>query len=167
MLILDDAYVQKFTAQYSGGRFIKTVELVEDPTPPATISYWAMNPEPVIWNGKTFQPIFMTWANLKISQAMSIEAAAVAVSNLAGYAGKYVKQIDVTGNQVTLRLLHADLLNQITGHWERTAKVMSIKADQSMVAFTIGRWLGRGVLPRKIYTQTEFPALAPEVPRIS
>jgi hypothetical protein len=44
---------------------------------------------------------------------------------------------------------------------------MAIKADPTFVIFTIGRWLGRGVLPRKIYTQSEFPALNPEVPRIS
>ena len=166
MLILDDAYVRKLTAQYEGGRFIKTVELVEDTTGPV-ISYWAMNPEPVIWNGKTFQPVYMTWTNIKTSQAMSIEAAAIGVSNLAGLAGKYVKQIDVTGNAVTLRLLHADLLNNLTGHWERTAKVLSIKSDPAMVVFTIGRWLGRGVLPRKIYTQSEFPGLSPEVPRLA
>jgi len=166
MLILDDAYIRKLTANYEGGRFIKTVELVENPVGPV-ISYWAENPEPITWNGHTFQPILMTWTNLKTSQGMSIEAATVAVSNLAGLAGKYVKQIDVTGNEVTLRLLHADLLNQLTGHWERRAKAMAIKADQSMVIFTVGRWLGRGVLPRKIYTQAEFPGLSPEVPRIS
>jgi hypothetical protein len=166
MLILDDAYVRKLAANYEGGRFIKTVELVENPVGPV-ISYWAENPEPITWNGHTFQPILMTWINLKTSQGMSIEAATISVSNLAGLAGKYVKEIDVTGNAVTLRLLHADLLSKITGHWERAAKIMAIKADQSMVNFTIGRWLGRGVLPRKIYTQSEFPGLSPEVPRIS
>jgi hypothetical protein len=164
MLLLDDAYV-RLTANMRR-QFIKTVELVEDPVGPV-ISYWAENPEPITGTGTRFQPIMMTWTNLKTSQGMSIEAAAVSVSNLAGLAGKYVKQIDVTGNAVTLRLLHADLLNKITGHWERTAKVLAIKADQSMVIFSIGRWLGRGVLPRKIFTQTEFPGLSPEVPRIS
>jgi hypothetical protein len=166
MLILDDAYVRKLTAQYQGGRFIKTVELVENPIGPV-ISYWAENPEPIIWNGHTFSPIQMMWNNMKTSQGMSIEAATVSVSNLADLAGKYVKQIDVTSNPVTLRLLHADLLNKVTGHWERMSKVMAIKADPTFVIFTIGRWLGRGVLPRKIYTQNEFPALNPEVPRIS
>jgi hypothetical protein len=166
MLILDDAYIRKLTANYEGGRFIKTVELVENPVGPV-ISYWANNPEPVIWNSRTFSPIMMMWDNMKTSQGMSIEAATISVSNLAGLAGKYVKQIDVTGGTITLRLLHANLLNQITGHWERMAKVLAIKADQSMVIFTVGRWLGRGVLPRKIYTQAEFPGLSPEVPRIS
>lgn len=166
MLILDDAYIRKLTANYEGGRFIKTVELVENPVGPV-ISYWVMNPEPITWNGHSFQPIAMIWENMKTSQGMSIEAATISVSNLAELAGKYVKQIDVTGNAVTMRLLHADLLNQVTGHWERQAKIMAIKADQSFVIFTIGRWLGRGVLPRKIYTQAEFPGLSPEVPRIS
>jgi hypothetical protein len=166
MLILDDAYLRKLTAHYEGGRFIKTVELVEDATGPV-ISYWAHNPEPITWNGNTYQPIVMMWDNMKTSQGMSIDAAAITVSNLAGLAGKYIKQIDVTGNEVTLRLLHADLLNNITGHWERRAKVMAIKADQSALIFSVGRWLGRGVLPRKIYTQSEFPGLSPEIPRIA
>ncbi len=166
MLILDDAYVRKLTANYEGGRFIKTVELVEDPVGPV-ISYWAENPEPITWNGHTYQPIMMMWTNLKTSQGMSIEAAAISVSNLAGLAGKYAKEIDSSGNTVTLRWLHEKLLNQTTGHWERIAKIISVKADQSFVVFTIGRTIGRGVLPRKVYTQTEFPGLNPEVPRIS
>jgi hypothetical protein len=166
MLILDDAYVRKLTANYEGGRFIKTVELVENPVGPV-ISYWANNPEPITWNGHTYSPIMMMWDNIKTSQGMNIEAATISVSNLAGLVGKYIKQIDVTGNEVTLRLLHADLLNKITGHWERRAKIISIKANQTIMIFSIGRWLGRGVLPRKIYTQTEFPGLSPEVPRIS
>jgi hypothetical protein len=166
MLILDDGYIRKLTANYEGGRFIKTVELVENPVGPV-ISYWAHNPEAITWNGHTWQPIVMMWDNMKTSQGMSIDAATITVSNLAGLAGKYVKQIDVTGNVVTLRLLHADLLNQLTGHWERIVKIKAVKADQSMVIFTVGRWLGRGVLPRKVYTQEEFPGLNPEVPRIA
>lgn len=164
MLILDDAYIRKLTANYEGGRFIKTVELVEDV---GVISYWADNPEAIVWNGHTFQPMRMLWDNMKTSQGMSIEAATVSVSNLAGLAGRYAKQIDVTGNSVTMRLLHADLLNKLTGHWERMAKILTIKADPTMVIFTLGRWLGRGVLPRKVFTQAEFPGLSPEVPRIS
>lgn len=166
MLIFDDAYIRNLTAHYEGGRLIKTVELVENPVGPV-ISYWAENPEPITWNGNTFQPIMMTWTNLKTSQGMNIEAAAVSVSNLAGLAGKYVKQLDVSGNEITLRLLNDKLLNQVTGHWERRAKLLAVKADQSMVIFTIGRSIGRGVLPRKIYTSDIFPALSPEVPRIS
>jgi len=72
----------------------------------------------------------------------------------------------VTENEVTCRLMHQDLLYQTTGHWVRKLEVISVGADPRLVVFTVGRNLGRNVLPRKVYLQGEFPGLSSETPKI-
>lgn len=167
MLVLSDEYVQKLNADTQGGMFLKAVDLVENTVGPV-MRYFVDHTESIVFNGQTYQPLKMRWDNLKTSQGMPIDGATVSVSNLGtlGQAAKYIKQVDVTDNEVMLRLLHLDLLSQTTGHWARKGYVLGVSGDVSNVTFTVGRRLGRNVLPRKIYTQLEFPALSPEIARI-
>ena len=162
---MTDEYIAKLNSEVSGGIFVKAAELTEDTTGPV-VRYWVDYVEPITCNGHTYQPIQMHWKNFGTSQSMPIESGAIAGSNLAKMAGKYVKQIDVTENPVTVRLLHMDLLNQTSGHWVRVGEVLSVQATSGMVVFSIGRRLGRNTLPRKIFLQSEFPALNTEVPKI-
>ena len=165
MLALTDEYIAKLNATTSGGIFIKTVEFVEDYTGPV-MRYFVDHTESIVFNGNSYLPLKMSWDNLKTSNAMTIDAATISVSNLGGYAGKYIKEIDISDNDVTMRLLHLDLLSQTTGHWQRRGFILSAAGDVSSVTFTVGRRLGRNVLPRKVYTQVEFPGLQSEVMRI-
>src|SRR5215831_10056722 len=104
MLNLGPDYIQKFNAQYQGGKFIKAVILTEDPSVP-TLTYWADNEEAITYQGHTYTPLRMRWDNIKTSQSMTIEGATIAVSNLGGQAVKYIKDLDITGNGVALQLL--------------------------------------------------------------
>lgn len=158
-------YVDKLNAQYSGGRFIKAVELIEDYTGPV-VKYFADHETAITFNGQTYQPLRMHWENIKTSNMMPIDGATVTVSNLGNLAVEYLKRTDITDNEVTLRLLHEDLLNQLTGHWSRKAFILAVTGDVSIVTFTVGRRLGRNVLPRKVFTAVEFPGLPSEVARI-
>src|SRR5690242_1690502 len=168
MLLLSSEYIQKLNARYKGGLFLKVVELVEDPDAGPLIRYFVDHTEPIVWNGNTYNPLHMTWDNLKTSAGMPIDAATISVSNVlyGGQPGKYIKEIDVTDNEVTMRLLHLDLLSQLTGHWVRKATVLAVSGDVAQVSFTVGRRLGRNVLPRKIFLQKDFPGLSSEIPRI-
>jgi len=144
---------------------MKAVELVEDPSGPV-VRYFVDHEESIVFAGHTYLPLHMIWDNLRTSQSMPIDAATVTVSNIAKLAGQYIKSIDVTDNEVTLRLLHLDLLSQTTGHWARKGTVLGVSGNAASVTFTVGRRLGRNVLPRKVYTSREFPALSNEVARI-
>ena len=165
MLALTDEYIAKLNATTSGGIFIKTVEFVEDYTGPV-MRYFVDHTESIVFNGNTYLPAKMVWENLKTSHGMTIDAATISVANLGGLVGKYIKEIDLSDNDVTMRLLHLDLLSQLTGHWSRRGFILSVGASVSVVTFTVGRRLGRNVLPRKVFTQVEFPGLPSEVPRI-
>src|SRR5262245_36123144 len=165
MIQLGQDYIDRLNAQYSGGKFIKAVILTEDPTAP-TLRYWADHPEPITFQGNTYTPLAMKWDNIKTSAGMTIEGASVSVSNLAGVAVKYLKQIDVSGLPVKLQLLHLDLLNSFTPYWQRIGKILSVQADMNSATFTVGRQLGKNYLPRKVFLQSEFPGLTSEVPKI-
>src|SRR5215471_21766552 len=126
MLNLGPDYIEKFNAQYQGGKFIKAVILTEDPSIP-TLTYWADNEEGITYLGHAYTALRMRWDNIKTSGSMTIEGATITVSNLGGYAVKYIKELDISGNSVTLQLLHLDLLNSFTVPWQRFAKVISIQ----------------------------------------
>lgn len=165
MLVLSQEYISRLNAQYQGGIFLKAVEVVEDPAIGLT-RYFVDHTEEISWNGRTYLPLYMQWSNMKTSQGMPIEAAAITLSNLNKSVGQYLKQIDITDNDVTMRLLHLDLLNETSGHWQRKGYILAITGNAMVMNFTVGRRLGRNVLPRKIYTQDKFPGLPSETARI-
>lgn len=128
--------------------------------------YWVDHEESIVFAGNTYQPLHMVWANIKTSQGMPTEGATVSVSNLGNHAIRYLKDIDISGNEVVIQLLHLDLLSTLTNYWRRRYKVLSVSADQTLATFTVGRELGRNKLPRKVFLRSEWPALSSDVPRI-
>src|SRR5215831_14625056 len=108
MLNLGPDYFDRLNAQYQAGNFIKPVTLPEDPSGPV-YKYWADNEEAITFGGQTYTPLRMRWENIKTSQSMAIDGASISVSNLAGQAVRYLKEIDISGNPVRLQLLHLDL----------------------------------------------------------
>jgi|SRR5215471_1951814 len=165
MLNLGPDYVDKLNAQYQGGKFIKAIILTEDPVGPV-LKYWADNEEAITFQGQTYTPLRMRWENIKTSQSMAIDGCSITVSNLAGQAVKYLKEIDVSSNPVKIQLLHLDLLSSFSVYWQRVGKVLSAQADMNVVTFSVGRQLSRNYLPRKVFLQTEFPGLTSQVPKI-
>ena len=165
MLDLSQDFVDKLNAQYSGGRFVKTVILTESYGPTVN-KYWADYEDGLTFNGNFYEPLRMKWEGLKTSQGMPTEGSSVTVSNLGNQAIKYVKILDITGNDVVLRLLHEDLLDNLTGYWQRKLKVIGVSGDPSVATFVVGRQLGKNKLPRKVFLKSEFPGLSSDVARI-
>ena len=170
MLAVTPEYLEKLNSQYRGGMFLRAVDLVgADPDGNTLLQYFVDHSEPITFNGNTYVPLRMSWDNLKTSQSMPMDGCTVTVSNV-GPVGilmtNYLKTIDITDNEVTLRLLHLDLLSQTTGHWQRRGFILAVQGDASAVTFTVGRRLGRSVLPRKVFLANEWPGLTAEVARI-
>ena len=130
------------------------------------LQYFVDHSESILFNGNTYLPLRMGWDNLKTSQSMPIDGATITVSNLGGLVGQYLKAIDITDNEVVLRLLHLDLLSQTTGHWQRRGFILAVSGDASQVTFTVGRRLGRSVMPRKVFTSDVFKGLTAEISKI-
>ena len=154
MCIRDSDYIDMLNRQYQGGKWIKAVILTETPL---VKRYWAEHEEPIVFAGNTYQPLRMFWEGLKTSVGMPTEGSNVALSNLGNVVVKYLgKDLDPSGMEVTLYLLHLDLLNTLTRPYERFFKVIAARADQSLAVFVLGRQFGRNRLPRRMIFADEM-----------
>jgi hypothetical protein len=169
----DTDYITKLNLNYGAGKFLKAVILTET-YEPLVKTYWIDHEDPLVFQGNTYSPIHMLWKGIKASAGMPTEGFQVVVSNLPSMdakgeisqAGRYIKHIDVSGNEIIIQLLHLDLLATLTQYWKRKAKVLAIKADINAVAFSVGRSLGHERLPRSVILKDRYPGLSSDVPRI-
>lgn len=164
MYALGQDWVDALNSQLSDGtKFIKTVDLEETQ---GVFKYWADHEEAITFNGHTYNPLNMFWADIKKSQSMAINPFTIAVSNLTNEAVRYIKQVDVSGCPVWIRLLHTKLLTSATVHWKHFGKIKAIQANITTVQFSIGRDLGRNMQPAEVFLQSEFASLTSEIPKI-
>lgn len=165
MQTFDADYIDKLNSTYQGGKFLKAVVVTENVSP-LVQKYWVDHEKEIEFEGHTWTPLHMRWDNIKTSQSMPIEGATISVSNLGNQAIRYIKTVDISGNEVVLKLLHLDLLSTLTNYWTRRFKILSIRADVHAATFTCGRTLGRNRLPRNVYLKDRYPGLSSDVARI-
>ena len=165
MIGYDEDYVDRLNRQYEGGKFIKAAEVTETVSP-LVVSYWVDHEEAITFEGHSYQPLPMRWDNIKTSQSMPTEGAEIILSNIAGQVTQYIKTMDITGNPITIKLIHLDLLSNLTNYYRRYFKVLGIRYDRQAAVVTVGRNLGRNRLPRGIILASEYPVISSDVPRI-
>lgn len=164
MQIFGEDYVDRLNRQYDKGKFLKAVRLNETP---GLDSYWVDHEEPIDFEGHTYKPLHMFWDKIKTSGSMPTDGPEVALSNVGNQVVKYLKTMDVTGNVIYLQLIHLDLLASLSpNYWKRKLKIMSVKADINAAVFTLGRYLGRNRLPRRVILSDEYPGVNSDVARI-
>lgn len=161
----DSDYIDRLNRSYESGKFLKAAVLTETVSP-LIKKYWVDHEVAIDFGGNTYEPLSMRWNNIKTSQAMPIEGAEIALSNISGAVTQYAKTFDVTGNEVILQLLHLDLLTNLTRYWKRKAKVLGVRMDRQAAIITVGRNLGRNKLPRRVILNDEYPGISADVARI-
>lgn len=161
----DGDYVDKLNRLHRGGKFLKTA-IVWEEYDPLTQTFWVDHEEPVVYDGNTYTPLHMRWDGIKNSLAMPTQGSEIALSNIGNQVVKYVKQLDITGNDIVIALLHLDLLGSLQKHWKRRYKILTVNADREVAVFTVGRQLGRSRLPRNIITRSRYPGIDSRVARI-
>lgn len=160
----DTDYIDALNRRSSKGKLLKMVEFVETVSPPVT-KYWVDHEDEVIFEGHTWVPLKMYFNQIKVSAAMPTETCEIALSNLGNIVVKYLKEVDPTGNAVTLKLTHLDLLSTLTKYQQFRMRVLRVSADVNAVVFMLGRNLGKGRLPRGVLTSDEAPGLSSDTPR--
>lgn len=165
MIEFGNDYIDRLNRTYKGGKWLKAVILTENPEGPV-LKYKVDHEESIVFQGNTYEPLHMRWDNIKTSHGMPTEGATISVSNITSEATNYVKQVDISGNQIIIQLLHLDLLSTLTSYWQRKYKVLGVQADVRVATFTVGRQLGRNRLPRKVFLRDQFKGLTSDVPRI-
>lgn len=133
---------------------------------PGVQRYFVHHEDPIIFEGQTYTPLAMHWENIKTSMSMPTEGMQVALSNVGNQVVKYLKEIDITGNEVVMQLIHLDLLSTLTDYWRRKSQVRAVRADPSAAVFVLGRQLGQNQLPRRVMLADEYPGISSEFPTI-
>jgi hypothetical protein len=164
MFAFDDDYIDRLNRTREAGKFLKAVTLTESISP-LVKKYYVDHEETIVFGGNTYERLHMQWQSLKTS-ANPAEGATVSVSNIGGEVIKYLKEFDITGNEVVLELLHLDLLSTLTNYWKRRYKILAARYDVLTATFDVGRQLGRNRLPRGVILKDRYPGINSDVPRI-
>lgn len=164
MLLLDDAFIARINAKLGGGRILKAVVLTETKAP-LVKRYFVDNDAAIVFEGHTYEPMHMVWSGMKSNAGMQLDGMSIAVSNLGGLVESYAYQLDISGNDVELQVLHEDLLQTLTNYKKLRFKILQVAADDKTVNFEIGRtW---GLDDRcAVMLDSEFPGLVDDVARV-
>lgn len=165
MIDFNADYIARLNAQYQKGKFLKAC-IVTESISPLVKRYFVHHEDPITFEGQNYVPLAMYWDSVKTSMSMPTEGMNVALSNIGNQVVRYLKEIDITGNEVVLQLIHLDLLSTLTSYWRRKAQVRAVRADLNAAVFVLGRQLGQNQLPRRVMLAEEFPGISSEFPTI-
>ena len=165
MITFDVDYIDRLNRAYSKGQFIKAV-IVTESISPLVKKYFVHHEDPITFEGQTYNPLAMHWENIKTSMSMPTDGMQVALSNVGNQVVKYLKDVDITGNEVVMQLIHLDLLSTLENYWRRKTQVRAVRADMNAAVFVLGRQLGQNQLPRRVMLASEFPGISSEFPTI-
>jgi hypothetical protein len=164
---LSNAFIQRLNAVSGTGRILKAIILVENPVGPVT-KYYVDNDEDIIFDGNTYKAMPMRWSGVEMNASMSLPSMAVTVQNIGGEVMDYVETLNILDQDVTLRLIHSDLLNDPTAKDDVVMQIQSIEGDDIFVTFHLGLNLGlTDLLPRDVMTRNEFPGLVDDAVRFT
>jgi len=175
--LLPDVGVKSFTQPYidrlnrdtEQGIFFWALILTET-TSPLKKRYFVDHDRPITFAGNTYQPIAMALSDYEISRTMQLPSVRVSIPNFGQRvevetgvfrgAVDYVEEIDVLEHDVTLQLLHLNLLGDANAKDETALKIQSIEGDDSVAVFTLGVGAGQDdLLPPKVVTRKVFPGV--------
>lgn len=171
-----DAFISRLNAQYGAGVFFSAATLVLDDT---TRYYYANVPDPIVFDGHTYQPLPMQWEGLQQSSQMQLDTIRVTVSQRArdartGEAGaddqvsQLLETTSLRGKTVILQILHHDLLTDMSAQYRTQRVIVTVEWSMMQGVFTLALDVGLNIyLPRRIMTRAEFPGIPDALRRAS
>jgi hypothetical protein len=163
--IFSDEWVARLNAQHGGGVFFKAAIVTVDDL---TTNYYADVHDPVTFNSNLYLPLPMAWEGNEQTAQMSLPSIRVTVPNISGAVGAYLETTSLLGRDVTLQLLHQDLLSVVTDVDTVQLQVMMVEWGEQAAVFTLGLNLAlTEQLPRGVVTRAEFPATPDTLRRAS
>jgi len=154
-------YVKKLNATHSGGIFLQAVEVTETISP-LVIRRFVTHEKSIVFDGNTYEPLFMQWSGLSVSEGMSLPTAQVIVTSASDEIIEWAEVIDVRENDVVLQILHLDLLADVAAVDQIVLQIQSISGDPNggLLAFALGLNFGlRDMIPRDVIKKDEFPGI--------
>ena len=160
---LSNEYIARLNTRYFAGVFFKAAVLVVDGS---TTLYFADLTEPVTFDGHAYEYMPMTWSGVSQTSQQNLPTVTVTVSNITGRVGAYLETTLLIGADVTLQLLHYDLLATVTDQDSQKLQVMAVQWNRQSAVFTLGlNFALQEMLPRYVITAAEFPGAPDQLRR--
>lgn len=164
-LNFSDEWIARLNATSGGGVFAKAVILVVSPS---ETLYFADTQESIDFNGETYQPMPMTWEAVGQNSQLALPSIRVTVPNVTGVIGSYLEVTNLLGADVTLQLLHLELLGTVTDVDTVRLQLMLYEWNELAATFTLGLNLGlTESLPRHVMTRAEYGGIPDSFRRAS
>jgi hypothetical protein len=166
MKTFSDEWINRLNSTHSGGLFFKAAVLEVDDD---TTLYFSDTQDPITFDGNVYTPLQMVWAGQETSAEMPLPSVKVTVPDINGAVGAFLETTSLNGRDVTLQLLHRDLLSVVTDVDTVQLQVMLIELKpQEAAVFTLGLNLALSdQLPKSVMTRAEYPGIPDAMRRAS
>lgn len=139
--------------------------LVVDDT---TTQYYADTQDALTFDGQEYTPLPMQWQGVGQNSQRDLPRITVTVPNVDGQVGAFLETTSLLGRQVTLQLLHADLLATVTDVDRQRLQIVLVEWTDTQAVFTCGLSLGlTAQSPRRVVTRLEYPGVPDNIRRAS
>lgn len=159
-------WIAHLNATHSGGVFFLAAVLTV--TDPGDIRYYADTQRAIIFDGNTYNPLPMTVSGLGLTSQQSLPAVRLTTTNIAGNVGAFLETTDILGHDVEVKILHLDLLGNVSNQDSVHLQVLAVEWDDTRATFSLGLHIAlQDLLPRHVITAEEFPGVPEGLRRAS
>lgn len=148
--------IARLNAQTNAGLFFEAAALT---VAPGDVRHYANTQRPITIDGQGYQPMPLHFSGIGAKSDMSVLAVQVTVPNITGEVSAFVESANLLGHDVTLLLLHMDLLNVATARETLQLQVLGVTWKQwDTVTFTCGIDLMLNEqIPSTVITRSQYP----------
>lgn len=158
-------WITRLNAQHSGGLFFLAAVLVVGP---GDTRRYADTQRPIVFDGQTYTPLPLRVEGMGQSSQQSLPTVKLTVPNITGEVGEFLETTDILGHDVTLQILHLDLLGDVTNQDSIRLQVLAVPWNDQAATFQLGLNLALSEqLPRHLISAREFSGVPEGLRRAS
>jgi hypothetical protein len=149
-------WIRQLNAQHSGGVFFLAAVLAF----PGDTRYVADVQHPIVFNGNTYTPLPLQLEGVEQTTQQTLPTVRLRTANVHGIIGQFLETTSILGVDVTVQLLHLDLLGAVANQDSLQLQIMAAEWDDQVATVHLGLNLGlQETLPRHLITAAEFPGV--------
>lgn len=158
-------YIRNLNALSQGGVFCLAAIVS---VAPGDVRYLADVQDPFTFNGHLYSPRPMSFEGWGQTSQQSLPTLKVTVADVDGAVDAFLQTTSIIGHDVTLQILHLDLLGTATDQDSIRLNVMLVEWTWMAAVFTLGLNLGLAEsIPRHVMGKAQYPGMADQFRRAS
>jgi len=158
-------WIDRLNRQNSGGIFFLAAILEVGP---GDTRRYADTQRQITFNGQNYIPLPLRVEGMGQSSQQTLPTVKLTVPNITGEVGEFLETTDILGHDVTLQILHLDLLGDVTNQDSIRLQVLAVPWNDQAATFQLGLNLAlTEQLPRHLISAREFAGVPEGLRRAS